>query len=190
MLRALIAQLLQFDQDHALYIYTNYIQYAKPSSTMQLRTALRDILSSLPRSRLILDGLDECQEADRKAILAELTKMTLMVETSCKLFVATRDNSYVSKSLRKMPTLCLTTECPELTSDVRTYVKKAMTEILEERFPGESADGIEETLITKGQGQFKELLCMINDALTDISFRDVPMGEGGHGRNETLPMHL
>jgi hypothetical protein len=153
-LRALISQLLRFNQDHALYIYTNYIQSGKASSMIQLRTALRDILTSMPRSRIILDGLDECQELDRKAILGELIKLTVMPETSCKLFVSARDNTYVSRSLRKMPTLCLTTECPELGSDVQTYVRKTISEILqEERFEGKSINEIEEIIMNRGRGK-------------------------------------
>ena len=155
---------------------------------IQLRTALRDILSSMPRSRIIIDGLDECQEADRKAILVELTKLTIMPKTSCKLLVTARDNNYVSRSLKKMPTLCLATECPELGSDVRTYVKKTMVEILqEERFQGKCVDGIEEIIMNNSQGKCKWFWCDISDKLC---FRDVPLGEGGYGRNEALSMHF
>jgi hypothetical protein len=123
---------------------------------VQLRTALRDILSSMPRSRIVIDGLDECQEEDRKAILAELTKFTAMPETSCKILISTRDNAYASRSLRKMPTLCLTTECPELKTDIQTYVRTTMAEILqEERFQGKTIEGVEEIIVKKGQGRWE-----------------------------------
>jgi hypothetical protein len=136
----------------------------------------------MPRSRIIIDGLDECQEEDRKAILAELTKFTAMPETSCKILVSTRDNAYASRSLRKMPTLCLTTECPELKTDIQTYVQTTMAEILqEERFQGKTIEGVGEIIMNKGQGSFKKTLKI------DM-IRDVPVGKSSDGRNEALPM--
>jgi hypothetical protein len=96
----------------------------------------------MPRSRIVIDGLDECQEEDRKA--------------SCKILVSTRDNAYASRSLRKMPTLCLTTECPELKTDIQTYVRTTMAEILqEERFQGKTIEGVEEIIVKKGQGRWE-----------------------------------
>lgn len=151
--RTLVSQLLHLNSDLSLHIYDQFIQKGRAPSMVQLRILLEQLLTSIPSSRIVIDGLDECQEADRKEVMLELFKMTKLAETSCKLFLSCRDYTSVPRPLKRMPVVCLTTEKSSVDFQIRIYVKERLAEIQEEEiFQGHNLDDIEESIMDKTQG--------------------------------------
>lgn len=151
--RTLISQLLRLNPELSLHIYDDFIQKGCQISMVQLRVLLPQLLLSIASSRIIIDGLDECDQADQKSALLELFKMTGLAETSCKLFLSCRSNVSAPRSLKRMPLVCLSTVQSFLESDIRIYVKAALVEIQEEdRFHGHDLDDIEEAVMSKTKG--------------------------------------
>ncbi len=151
--RTLISQLLRLNPDLSLHIYDNFIQKGRAPSIVQLRSLLKHLLLSFPSSRIVIDGLDKCDEADQKFIMVELFKMTALAETSCKLFLSCRTNVSAPRAMKKMPVVCLSADRSFLNTDIKTYIKTALAEIQEEgRFQGSNLDDIEDAVTSKSNG--------------------------------------
>lgn len=115
---------------------------------------LPDLLSAVPSTRIIIDGLDECQERDQKSILTELLSAVKSSAAPCKLFVSSRTETYISKVLRKSPTICLTEkkEKQNVEKDIQEYVKYSVMG-LRDTFPSILMDEVERTVVEKANGK-------------------------------------
>ena len=120
MLKSLTAQLLKSHMEIGTWIYDELINRGvKPSMA-----ALRKVLKNLHRSstRIVVDGLDELDEKDHKAVITELSRLVKAVEPFCKVLVSSRDGREINRELRQKPCLSLNDESENIGSSIRQFV--------------------------------------------------------------------
>ena len=148
-LRSLALQLVRQHLDLASYVADSYVNKGTNASIAQLKKLLPELLAGIPSTFIILDGLDECDERDQKSVLTELVALT---GPSCKLLVSSRDGIYISKILRKRPTLSLKDKRKDVDADIRLFVNHSLSE-LRERFGDTVIDNVEEQVVRKAEGE-------------------------------------
>lgn len=136
-LRGLIAQLLVATPDLLPYCFEKYTKSGETILTsMHLAKQLVQIFcDSNVKLRLIVDGVDECSETDRKALLHYLT--TLVEETtsttSGKLRILIVSQQYGDIRRLLSSAASLTVELEHNGNDIRDYVDCKM-EVIAQRF--------------------------------------------------------
>jgi hypothetical protein len=157
-LRTLILELLRSEPHLTSHIYENYTRQVRTPSLGQIKKLLPDLLSAVLSTRIVIDGLDECQEKDQKIILTEVLSAVKSSTAPCKLFISSRAETHISKTLRKRPTISLTEkkERNKVDEDIQKYVKHSLMG-LRESFPGALVDDIERTVVKKAHGRCSTL---------------------------------
>jgi hypothetical protein len=166
-LRTLVLQVLRSQHDLAAYVYENYTKYAHTPSLQQIRKLLPHLLSSASSPHIIIDGLDECHDTDQKAILAELMILIKALDGSCKFLISSREETHISKTLRKSPTISLTEKRAKVDADIQEYVRHSLRQ-LRENFGGATVDAIEETVVRKANGEQHIILVPMRTSLTVV----------------------
>ena len=101
-LKTLTNQLLRQDRDLAPLIYQNYLTKGLTTKTTHaMKKILKEILPSInfTSTRIILDGVDECDEAVQHHILADLIDIQRHVKHRCKILIASRNEPLIRKSM-------------------------------------------------------------------------------------------
>lgn len=152
-LRALALQLLRAHLDLAPYVCDNYANRGRNPSMPQLRKLIPDLLATIPLTRIVVDGLDECQEKDQKVILQELLPLFTHSGLRCKILLSSREGVHLSKMLRRKPNISLTEWKVDVDTDVRLFVTHNLKE-LREIFDSKVIDDIEKRVVKKANGMF------------------------------------
>ncbi|KAG4441376.1 hypothetical protein IFR05_003133 [Cadophora sp. M221] len=163
-LRTLILELLRSQHHLTSHIFEHFARQRQTPSLGQIKKLLPDLLSAVSSVRIVIDGLDECQEKDQKAILTELLSAAKASTSTCKIFVSSRAETFISKALRKRPTISLTEkrEREKVDEDIRDYVRHSLI-ALRDTFPGTLVDDVERTVVRKAQGMFLWVRLVISE---------------------------
>ena len=153
LLRALVLQVLRAHLDLAPYICDNYANRGRNPSMPQLKKLIPDLLATIPLTRIVIDGLDECQEKDQRLILQELLSLCSPAGVRCKILLSSREGVHLSRALRRKPNISLRERKADVDSDIRLFVAYKLTE-LRERFDGKIVDDIEKRVVKKADGMF------------------------------------
>jgi hypothetical protein len=118
---------------------------------------LRKILCELPKVigpvRLVVDGLDECGLGDQQRILHELLELLKDNEDKIKILLSSREGVYISKRLRKVPTISLKDNSVSVERDIRQYVSQHLLDIRSKGFHQHIIDDIELSVVKKAKGR-------------------------------------
>ncbi|CAM1510887.1 Fc.00g084000.m01.CDS01 [Cosmosporella sp. VM-42] len=126
-LRTFILQLIEKDEDLAAVVYSEYVVRLPVSSLQSLRAILGTsekpgILHRMPTCRIVVDGLDECEDREQDIIVHDLHTLISKggSSTKCKLLVSSRDTGEISRDLRNQRQSTGVVEVP--LSDVRALI--------------------------------------------------------------------
>lgn len=175
-LRTLILELLRSQPYLTSHIFEHYARQGRTPSLGQIKKLLPDLLSAVSSVRIVIDGLDECQEKDQKAILTELLSAVKTSTSPCKILVSSRAETFISKALRKRPTISLTEkrEREKVDEDIQEYVRHSLM-ALRDTFLGTLVDDVERTVVRKAQGKCRN--ACHQEAKTNLfATRNVPLG--------------
>lgn len=98
-LRTLAHQLLQQNRDLAPLVQQKYLATGSSKSSRALKELLKEILSSAESTYIILDGVDECNEAIQRDVLKTLAEIQRHVGHHCKLLVSSRNEPLIQKAI-------------------------------------------------------------------------------------------
>lgn len=145
------------------HVFENYIRQGRTPSLGQVKKLLLELFGAISSTRIVVDGLDECSERDQKAILTELLFAVKNSATPCKIFISSRAETYISKTLRKRPTISLSEkiERGKVDKDIQKYVKQSLIG-LRESFPAAVVDNVERTVVKKANGKRPPSVVMCN----------------------------
>jgi hypothetical protein len=174
-LRTLILELLRSQPHLTSHIFEHYARQGRTPSLGQIKKLLPDLLSAVSSVRIVIDGLDECQEKDQKAILTELLSAVRTSTSPCKIFVSSRAETFISKALQKRPTISLTekAERQKVNEDIQEYVRHSLM-ALRETFLSTLVDDVERTVVRKAQGKYRN--ACYETKTNSIVTRNVPLG--------------
>jgi hypothetical protein len=132
-LRGLISQLLGQCSELVPYCHEKYLASGEAmlSSIHTAKQLLELLCEKLPRLYLVVDGLDECTETERRVALNYLNglvdKMDSSVPGKLRLLVVSQEEGDIKKLLATAACLKLSPEHNE--ADIRSYVEKEMATI-------------------------------------------------------------
>lgn len=150
--RTLVLQLLRAHTDFAAYISDKYVQEGCAASMPELRKLLRELPKVIGPVRLVVDGLDECGLGDQRQILHELLELLKDNEDKIKILLSSREGVYISKRLKKVPTISLTDNSVSVERDIHLYVRQHLLEIRSKGFHQHIIDEIELSVVKKAKG--------------------------------------
>ncbi|PQE30183.1 hypothetical protein CJF32_00003614 [Rutstroemia sp. NJR-2017a WRK4] len=165
-LRILILEILRAHPLLTGHVFENYIRQGRTSSLVQIRKLLPELLLAVSSIRIVIDGLDECQEKDQKTILSELLSIVKVSVIPCKLLISSRAETYLSRTLRKSPSISLSDkmERRSVDKDIQIYVTHALKE-LRGSFPSDVVNEVEKTVVKKANGMFLWVRLVIAELL-------------------------
>ncbi|PVH83786.1 hypothetical protein DL98DRAFT_652239 [Cadophora sp. DSE1049] len=160
-LRSLVSQLVQQSPDLVPYILDEYVSRGVPASGSQLRKMIPKLLMGFSCLRIIIDGLDEIDESQQRQVLSDLTDFAthpLGPGSSCKMLIASRDVTLISRFLSQKTVLSLGDDLIAFQVAVQPYVhhelsqlRKSLSDIEVEQT---TMDVIEHRLVEKSNGMF------------------------------------
>ena len=150
-LRSLVLQLLRQHLDLPPHVCENYTNRGYNPSMQQLRKLLPELLDTIPAIRIIIDGLDECQEKMQKQVMQELLCLCTSSDGHCKILFSSREGVEISKALRRKQCISLRDEKKDVDTDIQLFTHQSLAE-LRERFNSKEVDDIERTVVNKANG--------------------------------------
>ncbi|KAF2789210.1 hypothetical protein K505DRAFT_313557 [Melanomma pulvis-pyrius CBS 109.77] len=130
-LRTLISELLRINSDMAAFIYEEHITNGHAPSIPRLKQLLQTLLSVVPSTRIIIDGVDELEDHCRSQVLNDVIGMASVQNSRaiCKLLVSSRDFYSISKLMSKYPVLDLNKERHFLDTSITSFVHHRLHEM-------------------------------------------------------------
>ena len=101
-LRTLMVQLLRSHLDMAELVYRAYLLKGSSRSYPAIKRILKQILSTLPTTRILIDGLDECSHETQQETLKSLLEIQRYAGHNCKLLVSSREEPRIGRTLLRM----------------------------------------------------------------------------------------
>jgi hypothetical protein len=99
-LRTLAVQILHQNPDIIPFVHQEYYEKGLGRSAMAMRKLLRDVLTAVSSVRIVVDGLDECEDVVQKELLAALLDFQKVTGQPCKVLVSSRpDHTKDSKHI-------------------------------------------------------------------------------------------
>ena len=100
MLRTFIAQLVRADSTLVGFTRRSLVDNGFHPSSRHVKTLFSQVLSSLPYCRILVDGIDECDEGQQKEILSILMAQSNNESSKCRLLVSSREEGLISRALK------------------------------------------------------------------------------------------
>lgn len=169
--RSLIAQLLRNRADLLPQVYDNYVKVGAVPKLGNIKDLLKDLLSCLETTYLLLDGLDECEGSHQKLILTELSNLALAgseeIPVKLKILVCSRDTKDIARKLNKAPQISLTSEDRYVSQDITSFTKHSLTE-LKDRFDDTIVEELGNAVVRKAGGKTNSCFSLSLVTLTSI----------------------
>ena len=158
-LRTIAGHLIKQHPTLVEFIYGQYITQGLSPSKANLKRLLLDLLSGVACTRLVVDGLDECNDEEQKEILSVLLQFVDIKSdsTECKAVAFSRDVAVINKSLKKVLMISLKDEIAAAENSIKAYVQHELHQIrneFDEPCVGDEIfTRIEHRLVSKADGQ-------------------------------------
>lgn len=165
LLRSIASQLIQKNQDLALYVHDGYLNSHPAPTKKALLSLLPELLRGLGSARLIIDGIDEWSAGEQSEILKDLSQIISVNQSShvCKILISSRETIHTLRSLRKKdrPTTIISLgdndEALALTRSIAGFVDSKLKDLpdhIDELDPDTSIMAhVRDTLLTKSHGR-------------------------------------
>ena len=152
-LRTLAVQLLQQNTDVASLVHQAYLMKASNRSVPTMKKLLAHVLPTSKVARIVIDGIDELDDATQQETLRSLVEIQKNAGQFCKLLFSSREEPKIKKSLTAKKHLKLG---EKTLGGISLYIKESIKEI-QIRFPGIDPNLInraEHRLHSKAKGMF------------------------------------
>lgn len=148
-LRSFIYQIILQDEQLIDYVYNQYIETPHSITVLVCKKMLTCLLDSCgPNAShiyIVIDGLDELPDAERREFLPILKKWMIEKLAVLRFFIASQDLPDIRKVLRWKSSRI--TVGDKNKKDIRKYVESATQELIEERCLDEVAPNIGKRII-------------------------------------------
>jgi hypothetical protein len=152
-LRVLVHELLRSNPDLVVAVHETYLQKNATSTSAVLATLMREICPGIANLRLILDGLDECEEQLQSTTVKFIVELRKLCGGSFKVLISSRELPQIDRQLR--PKTSVTVH--HKTSDsIKAYIHQGVADLRESfRYvPDSLVDRLELRLLEKAGGGF------------------------------------
>ncbi|CUS10694.1 unnamed protein product, partial [Tuber aestivum] len=168
MLLSLIGQLLRGRSDTALPDeIMNLYRKSKAIGTLpdikDLQTVFSHITKLSKKTFIILDALDEFPKETRGSVLSWLSELTADHNAeSLSILVTSRSEADIVKSLEPLTTYAISLQSKVIDADIRAYIQNSLDgKDGFKKFTKEIRCEIEDTLVSRAQGMFRWVDCLL-----------------------------
>lgn len=114
---------------------------------------LKEIMSSIGPTRIVLDGLDECDESVQSELIVALTEVQRSAGDKCKLLVSSRDEPHIDRALRRKTVVSLKGETDQA---IQRYIRQSVNDLRDcfQDLDAGLIDRIEQRLHSKANGTY------------------------------------
>ncbi|RFU29393.1 hypothetical protein B7463_g6916, partial [Scytalidium lignicola] len=144
-IRSLAIQLVQQNPSLAVYVDTKHVSKGIPPSRARLDELIPELLSTIETPRVVIDGLDECSDADQKEISAHILRLFTGPHTRCKVLFSSRESVNISGSLLNLRNL----------------------------WPISFIDEIEQKMLAKAAGMFLWVRLVVSELQESLSLKEL-----------------
>lgn len=127
----LATQILRQNLDMAPLVHQAYLQKGSGHSIPTMKKMLKDILSTIKSTRIVLDGIDECSDSVQKEVLNSLSELQKHAGDNCKLLVSSRLEPQIDKAIPRRNHIALD---GKTTGAIQLYIQSKVVE-LKDYFP-------------------------------------------------------
>ena len=152
-MRSIAAQLVRSLPDIVPYVHQHYIGKALYPSPKLMRKLLREVLAGTDCCRIVLDGIDECDEAQQREVLSTFLDLQQNAANSCKMLFASRnDENHIKNLLRKSTVVPMKGQTDDA---IRLFVNSKVAELTDkfESLNDIALDRIRYRLSSKADGK-------------------------------------
>ncbi|KAG4256678.1 hypothetical protein FPRO03_03688 [Fusarium proliferatum] len=132
LLKSLLLQLIRSDKDLIDYVYDMLLRKSKVPSSKVVEALILDSVraSSLDPSRtryihIVIDGLDECDQATQSKVTKLMKRMVSAAfssgSTICKVMLSSRTSPAITKTAKQSQIICLSNENKHLEKAIEAY---------------------------------------------------------------------
>jgi len=158
-LRSLTRQVVRQRRDFASLIYGDYLLKGREASTHTLRELIVTLASGMSDLCVVVDGLNECEDAEMRDTLLTLTTLSAKKQAavnSCKVLVFSTDIPNIGKAFKKAPSISLNAEKAAIDNAIRIFIHDKFEELRLDRDDSQAFEGLftdlEQQMIAKAQG--------------------------------------
>lgn len=169
-LRTLTIQLLRHHLDMAELVHQAYLQKGSSRSYPVMKKMLKEILFTIPNTRIVLDGIDEYNHQTQREVLGSLLELQKHAGDSCKLLISSREEPMIGKAMSSKTHIRLD---GRTTDGLAIFIQNKVKE-LKNYFPDMEPtlmDRVELRLQTNAKGMFLwvRLVCtMLQQQTSDL----------------------
>jgi hypothetical protein len=132
LLKSLLLQLIRSDKDLIDYVYDMLLRKSKVPSSKVVEALILDSVraSSLDPSRtryihIVIDGLDECDQATQSKVTKLMKRMVSAAfssgSTICKVMLSSRTSPAITKTAKQSQIVCLSNQNKHLEKAIEAY---------------------------------------------------------------------
>ena len=164
-LKVITHQIIRQNRKFAELVYEEYVLQGHTSSVKHLKTLIHTLLHGLDLVRIFVDGLDECEEGEQKAILSSIGTFvndhpangTNSRTGNTKAAIFSRATEPLNKALKKSITINLSQESLSVQQSIAAFVHSEITGIrqqLDDSYvDDEVLDRIEKRIVASADGK-------------------------------------
>ncbi|MCJ1262293.1 hypothetical protein MMC22_002163 [Lobaria immixta] len=158
-LRTLANQLVRENLDLAPLIHHAYRQKGSTLSSPAMKKLLKRVLSTVKSTRIVLDGVDECDYNVQKEVLSSLIELQKHAGENCKILVSSRETTEIYKAMeinKAVPAKMHMKLDGKTAEALHLYIQEKVN-VLKECFPNYDPDlfqRVEQRLQEKADGMF------------------------------------
>ena len=152
-LRMLATQLIRYDTELAALVWETHVRNGNAASIDHLRKLLPELVAASPFTRIVIDGLDECDPTEHLYTLEQL--LSLCAAGRCSLLISSRDEGIISRKLRSKPTISLRDGHSAVAADIEAFVRGRFRQAIDDwdlEISAEAAHEIQQELIRRANG--------------------------------------
>ncbi|RGP66319.1 ankyrin repeat [Fusarium sporotrichioides] len=158
--------------------YQDMEKIKQPFDKKLCEESLLQLVHLLPRTVIVLDGLDEFDKEDMKTIMETMVKLLKESRRPLKMFISSRDRSDIRSSLSNAGSMLATIAIADKNEpDIEKFVKQRVKEIGED-WGQEVRDEVEKRLCTESGGMFRWAFLQV-EQLKELGSDDAVMNRIG-----------
>lgn len=193
-LRSIVRQIVRQQRHLATFIYSNYLLKGREPSLQSLRELLKTLSSGIADLCIVIDGLNECENADMKEILLALSDVSSKQTAKsdhCKVMVFSTNIGTIGKVFKRADIVSLNEEKAAINSAIHRFVHDKLEEVQLDRDDLSACEtlfaDLEQDILAKAGGKlFDGFICYRIDA---HSCRDVLVGAPHAVNDRRSPYH-
>jgi Cdc6-like AAA superfamily ATPase len=164
LLRTIAAQIIRSCHDLIPYVYDEFVKQGIVLSQRKAKELLEHLLQSSGTIYLILDGLDECEDADQRKMLMELANLAQLHSdptpkvANLRILVCSRETISIRRKLAKAPKTSLTKQQDYVKSDIATFIAHGLRDLVD-TYSTATIAWLKDELLDKAEGKFGTYQC-------------------------------